>query len=369
MRTVGNIVTEYNDLMYDSRPVKFDEFMTDKYNKVHNELYNDALSKYLNKGILRKIDPNFMYELFRTMTDNSKTFETFFEAYKKLASDNHLKATLIELSIYEYDFLKKVFEKTCELLDSIREQISTGHIINASPDITNLSDFRIIYANNQQYLEQEVPGDGDSFITFFYDIDEDTNDIVSREKYMLASEMFDYVFILESDAGTRLAYNRKGEWLLILDGDKWTSDSHKFYIINYIDECYKELVRFITELLIRIYKDSHRIIEIKNNEYWQPSSIIVISKNRPYKKDIIDLTRYWNMSQAFSDVSPTDVKMIDEDLNDSELIELNYIKGIAKMRSRMSNIEYDVPFRYLNDNVKVSKELTLEGTFRNLTGV
>ena len=39
----GNIITNYNDMIYRSHPVKFDEFMSDKYNKVHIELFNDAL--------------------------------------------------------------------------------------------------------------------------------------------------------------------------------------------------------------------------------------------------------------------------------------------------------------------------------------
>lgn len=369
MKTVGNIVTEYNDLMYDSRPVKFEEFMTDKYNKVHNELYNDALSKYLTKGILKNIDVNFMYDLFKTMTDTSESFDTFYEAYKKLSLDNHLKSTIVSLSLNEYSFLQKIFEKTCELLDSIRNEIGEKNILNDSANISNLSDFRIIYAENQQYFEQEVPGEGDSFITFIYDIDEDDDDVLVKESYMLSSELFDYVFILESDAGTRVAYNRKGEWLLILDGDEWTSDDHKFYIIKFIDDAYAELVEFIRNLLMSTYKESHRIIEIKNDEYWQPSSIIVVAKNRPYKKTIIDLSKYWNMSQSYSNVSPTDIKMSEDVLNDSELIELNYIRGKARMRSRMTDIEYEVPFNYLNDDVTVSKDITLEGTFRNLTGV
>jgi hypothetical protein len=37
-------ISEYNDVIYNSRPVKLDDYLSDKYNIVHNELYNDALT-------------------------------------------------------------------------------------------------------------------------------------------------------------------------------------------------------------------------------------------------------------------------------------------------------------------------------------
>lgn len=38
---------QYNSMIYSSRPVKFDEFMTNKYNIVHKQLYDDAMDSLI----------------------------------------------------------------------------------------------------------------------------------------------------------------------------------------------------------------------------------------------------------------------------------------------------------------------------------
>lgn len=41
-------IKSYKDMVYDSRPVKFSEFISDKYDKIHKELYLDALEKCID---------------------------------------------------------------------------------------------------------------------------------------------------------------------------------------------------------------------------------------------------------------------------------------------------------------------------------
>ena len=36
----------YNNLLYESRPVKFKDFIDNKYNIVHQQLYEDALHNF-----------------------------------------------------------------------------------------------------------------------------------------------------------------------------------------------------------------------------------------------------------------------------------------------------------------------------------
>ena len=77
MKTYGNIITRYDDMIYDSRPASFSEFMSDKYNKVHDELYNDALNKYFNNIGELYVTNDFLYEMFKTMEDHSDTYKEF----------------------------------------------------------------------------------------------------------------------------------------------------------------------------------------------------------------------------------------------------------------------------------------------------
>ena len=38
-------ISNYNNMLYDSRPVTLNEYVSDKYNIIHKELFNDALDK------------------------------------------------------------------------------------------------------------------------------------------------------------------------------------------------------------------------------------------------------------------------------------------------------------------------------------
>ena len=57
-------ISEYNDPIYDFRPVKLDDYISNKYNIVHNELYNDALNKFLKEYVSKRISYNFIYDVF-----------------------------------------------------------------------------------------------------------------------------------------------------------------------------------------------------------------------------------------------------------------------------------------------------------------
>lgn len=41
------MIKNYNDMFYDSRPVKLDEMVCSKYDKIHDALYEDALESYV----------------------------------------------------------------------------------------------------------------------------------------------------------------------------------------------------------------------------------------------------------------------------------------------------------------------------------
>lgn len=375
MKTYGNIVTRYDDMLYDSRPVQFNEFISDKYNNVHNELYNDAINKFLNEYINEFIDSKFIYSFFRLMENKSDSIETLYAAYQLLDNDNPVKKTIEKLSINAYEFLEIIFNKTSEILDALKETIINYNVIDHISNENDINDFRIIYSINNTYLKQEDddPIDGDSQIQFYtYTKSTETDSDISiyhiTTEYMFLSELEDYVIILEAENGTRITYNIFGDWLLILDGNIFSQEyleQHDFSIVNHINNENSRLIQFIKDTAIEQYENHHKIVEIKNDEYWQPSSIISISDVRPYKKETIDLSPYWNMNQGYEDLTVYDVKVTNENINDSELVDINYINGKATIRSRQSDVEYKVPFKYLNGDIDVSDEMTLNNTFNS----
>ena len=116
-------------------------------------------------------------------------------------------------------------------------------------------------------------------------------------------------------------------------------------------------------MICNLYKKYHKIIEIKNSEYWMSSSITIINKIPPYTKINVDLTKYWNMIQSNDTSKLSDLKITNENMLDSELIGLNYVNGKAKIQSRTNDTIYEVPFKYLDENVNVSDEMILSNSF------
>lgn len=131
------------------------------------------------------------------------------------------------------------------------------------------------------------------------------------------------------------------------------------------------LSKLLTEKLkiddIEKFKRNHKIIEDKSSEYWQPSSVTIISKSKKekFKKETYDLSEYWNYYQEFADKDVTEIAASDEKITDAEIIYIDYVKGKAKMRRKNSGEEFEVPFNYLNAYSMVSDDYSLSDTFTN----
>ena len=133
-------------------------------------------------------------------------------------------------------------------------------------------------------------------------------------------------------------------------------------------------------------KQKYRIIDIKREIYFEPSVAKLIPKHNIDEKLNIDLTQYWNndyiVKNIFLDyrVKPIannlaeygDIYQQDtEDINnaciyDAEIIEWDYVRGRAKLRSRVWNIEFYVDYKYINSDVKEAESLSIDNTFASL---
>ena len=138
-------------------------------------------------------------------------------------------------------------------------------------------------------------------------------------------------------------------------------------------------------------KQKYRIIDIKREIYFEPSIAKLIPKhNIDDKKLNIDLEQYWNNDYIvknifldyrvkpiannlaeYGDTYRQDIKDITKDINnaciyDAEIIEWDYVRGRAKLRSRIWNIEFYVDYKYINSDVKEAESLSIDNTFASL---
>ena len=139
-------------------------------------------------------------------------------------------------------------------------------------------------------------------------------------------------------------------------------------------------------------KQEYRIIDIKREIYFEPSVAKLIPKhNIDDKKLNIDLTQYWNndyiVKNIFLDyrVKPiannfaeyrfklakdipqqdtTDIK--NACIRDAEIVEWDYVRGRAKLRSRVWDTEFYVDYKYTNSEVKESDSLSIDNLFATI---
>ena len=94
MNTLTSAIHRYDDMLYDSRPVSLHEFLSDKYNAVHEELYNNALNKYITSLIDKHFTNKLLYEYYQILSkirnigicDESEII--FDDIYNDIFSDN-----------------------------------------------------------------------------------------------------------------------------------------------------------------------------------------------------------------------------------------------------------------------------------------
>ena len=164
------------------------------------------------------------------------------------------------------------------------------------------------------------------------------------------------------------------------------------YVTNKLDNVHNPLFddalqKYMLEHAYNDLKQKYRIIDIKREIYFEPSVAKLIPKhNIDGKKLNIDLEKYWNndyiVKNIFLDyrVKPiannlaeygdtyrqdtTDIK--NACICDAEIIEWDYVRGRAKLRSRVWNIEFYVDYKYINSDVKEAESLSIDNTFASI---
>ncbi len=197
--------------------------------------------------------------------------------------------------------------------------------------------------------------------TIITDVDDDFD--------LICSEGNNYIILYDFSNNVRIGYDENGKWLLVVNNDNPINTVDIVNLENiikqYINYESQNIVKLYKNLICDLYKKYHKIIEIKNSEYWMPSHARIINKISPYKKITVNLSKYWNMNQSNSESKLSDLKISKENILDSELVEINYVNGKAKIQSRINDITYEVPFKYLDENINISDDMILSNTFVN----
>lgn len=157
-------------------------------------------------------------------------------------------------------------------------------------------------------------------------------------------------------------------------------------ISTYI-ECSKDPVYGIKHKFSSIeeFKANVNIVEFKDTEYWMPSSVTWRTKIFPYKtislqeagetgvfnfktqhSGQMSLAPWWNMYQKFEHKQVRNIQIGGEQINDFAITYLNYVEGYAKLSSKMTGKEIEVPFEYLDENCTIDDSMLLDKTFTYL---
>ena len=133
-------------------------------------------------------------------------------------------------------------------------------------------------------------------------------------------------------------------------------------------------------------KQKYRIIDIKREIYFEPSVAKLIPKHNIDEKLNIDLEQYWNNDYVvknifldyrvkpiannlaeYGDISRQDTTDINNArIYDAEIIEWDYVRGRAKLRSRVWDTEFYIDYKYTNSEVKESDSLSIDNLFATI---
>lgn len=147
------------------------------------------------------------------------------------------------------------------------------------------------------------------------------------------------------------------------------NDIHKQLYIRALDKFIEEYINLNNlEISIEDFKKNYKFIEIKKDEYFKPSKVLIKDTNPPFsilEGKAIDLSKYWDKYEFNTNYKDLSEILFDEDsIKDAELIYIDYVKGKGKFRSKFTDKRFWVDFKYINDNTKIDKDsFSLENTF------
>ena len=359
----------YDKLIYNTRPVKFNDYINNKYDIVHAELYEDALQRFLHSHIYETIMGVNLYNILNVFNNLSQYTDDGFHIFDEEEIDNILNEDVQDHKTYfnrlvkyilesddtinirnafdeldmnqesQENYLKYILFNMIVLLYSVKSNLQSKDIVQ----ISDISDFIIKYKNS------------------IYVINEEETDFIASEQDIDNEE---FVFIYEDTIKNdyHIGYNKEGKWIIDINKDIQIDSNIYDYLSVLITSTNDNLKSIMLRNLLDDFLSTHRIVEIQNEEYYKASKIIIYNKYFPFNKRIVDLTPYWNNYQFYNNKNIEDIKVTEENKNDSYITDIDYIHGKVKMYSKINDMSYDVDFDYVKNNTEIDDSI-LRNTF------
>lgn len=384
---------EYNDLIYESGPVKFSDYVSNKYNIVHNMLYKNALHNYFHTYIKDLVMKNLLYGLFSCMhncltqynddetminlevKENNEPFKIYkIDELEHITNKNYILQLINYINNSEFsDEINNVLDMVVENENDTYNYISylVTNILSLVYDlkykinqITHLSNINEEFQYNYNTINDQFSDFIIRYKNSLYIIgenDDNENGLILFNTELSNDEIFIYEDQLKSNY--HLGFNKSGKFILDINDDIDISSIYNelYYLVTYTNNV---LLSLFYDTLSQKYIDSHKIIEKKQSEYFLPSTIIIYEKKYPHKKRIVDLTPYWSTYQDHRDIEFNQIKILDEQINDAEIENINYVNGKVKMYTKMNDFYYDTNIRYIHGDTKINDDL-IKNTFVN----
>lgn len=337
----SNKIKNYNSLLYDNGPVKFSDYIVNKYNNIHNQLYNYALELYFKDYVKTEILTSaVIYDLFMLFKDSKYKINNIISTYNEnIELYTNLSVSLNKMNINNEKILNILFEITNTKIEFIKKHITDKNLIYINK-LTDINNIYILYKNKMYSISANS---------------------IYKDEINLEKDIIWYNKNENDD--TKIGLSSTGKYYIDI-----LNINNFFYFEDKLKDIINKKSSEFNDILYIYLKNEfnkyHKYIEIKNTEYWKSSKVIIIGLKRPFTKNIVDLENYWNYYQKKENKKTDSYKINSKDNNyDSELKYIDYVRGKAIMETKEDGQEFEVDFDYLNEDTKISEEYSLDNLF------
>ena len=354
----------YNKMIYESGPVKYKDFITDKYDKVHNKLYDKALYNYLYENNKNYIN-NVVYNIFDYInTVSYKNTEIInLENIKNYIKEGNNIITFNQIIDMRDNYLNLI--SVNNFIDENNQYIQNIKNLFNSLDISDYKKYIVYFTVNLLYLLEKTKTDitnithitdiSDFIFKYdnvYYVLSEDGLEILSEE---IETDLIIYEDVVKQDI--HISYNKEGKYILDINSEIYESLSQFIDELNLImNKTNQYIINDILNIMTNNYINNHKIVELKNNEYDKPSKIIIYKSKYPYEKKLVDLTSYWDRHYQLNKKPYNNIKLLDENINDSIITSINYVSGEVEMYSKINDLKFNIDINRINENTEINAD-------------
>lgn len=143
-----------------------------------------------------------------------------------------------------------------------------------------------------------------------------------------------------------------------------------FQIVNGSSE-FSEYVRQLfngADISLTNFLKFFKVKEIRDDEFFKPSKIIVKGKKFPFIQKTFDLSQEWNDFETTIVSKSKNQKIPQSEYSKyAKIIYVDYVNGKSKLFDKMSGEEFWVDNDYLSGKEKIDEDFSLRNTFTKMS--